>query len=208
MTYSIIVFDSSKKLLGIGVASGSIAVGSRVPWAKYKIGGVTTQAYTNPSLGPIILELLKKTVAEEALKKALEKDEGREYRQIAVMDWSGNNAFWTGSQTPKEKSGYNGKNCVSIANLVVSNDIPKQMCIEYYLKNKMNYSIEKTILSALKKASLLGGDKRGDKSAGLLVIGETEYIPYYDKIIDIRVDDSDKPIEKLEEILSKIQRKQ
>jgi len=54
MTYGILAIDLSKKMLGIGVASGSIAVGSRVPWACAGVGVVATQAYTNPALGPII----------------------------------------------------------------------------------------------------------------------------------------------------------
>ncbi|OYT50789.1 MAG: hypothetical protein B6U76_12110 [Desulfurococcales archaeon ex4484_217_2] len=72
MTYSIVALDKRRKLLGVAVISGSLAVGSRVPWAKAGIGAVATQAHTNPALGPLILEYLSQGLkAREALEKAL-----------------------------------------------------------------------------------------------------------------------------------------
>ena len=203
MTYSIIGIDKERDILGIAVVSGSIAVGSRVPWARYGVGGVVTQAYTNPALGPIILELLKKGLEpRKAMDIALASDEGKEYRQIAIMDWNGRVAFHCGKMMPKEYSAYYSKNSIAIANLVVSEEIPKVMCKAF--EETITISLEEALFEAIREAHAIGGDKRGDRSAAIIVVGKTEYTPYYDKVIDIRVDYAENPVEKLGEIYNRI----
>ncbi len=195
MTYSIIVLDKKTDLMGIGVVSGSIAVGSRVPWARYRVGGVATQAFTNPSLGPIILDLLGKGHdPEEALTKALMSDNQRMLRQVAVMDWRGRTAYHNGSNVPGEHGAYVYRECVSIANLVVSKDIPEILCRTYY---EYQGDPVDALLKALWEAHRLGGDRRGDHSSVLLVVGWTPHHPYYDRIIDLRIDYSRDPINQL-----------
>ncbi len=197
MTYSIIAYDPEKDAMGIGVVSGSIAVGSRVPWLRYSVGGVATQAYTNPSLGPIILGFLEKGYsAKKALDEAISRDPGSRMRQVAVMKWGGiEKAFYNGADIPYEYSGYVDDYCVSIANLVVSREIPKILCRTF---NQLRHAgLGEALLEALREAHLAGGDKRGDLSGALVIVGKTGYGIYYDKIIDIRVDYSRNPIESL-----------
>jgi len=193
LTYSIIAFDEKEKLLGIVVASGSIAVGSRVPWAKYAVGGVVTQAYTNPALGPLILKLLEKGYnIKEALKSALEIDKNVELRQVAVMDYAGNIEVHNGSDIPLW-NGYRivqGK-AVCVANLVKGPEVCEDS-IKAFRKSSAEFPLK--LLDALKGGHEAGGDRRGDKSSALLIVGQTEFIPYYDHIIDLRVDFSTNPI--------------
>ncbi|ABN69217.1 protein of unknown function DUF1028 [Staphylothermus marinus F1] len=196
MTYSLVGFDPKNNVLGVGVVSGSIAVGSRVPWAKYLVGGVATQAYTNPSLGPIILGLLEKGYGvEDALMKALENDLGREYRQVAVLSWNGSYSFYNGKNIPENYSGYGTRNCVSIANLVVSKNIPYEMCTTFL--DNLDQGVSSALLHALEKGHSIGGDKRGDRSAAILVVGKTDYGILYDKLIDLRIDYSHDPVKDL-----------
>ena len=205
MTYSIIGIDKEKDMLGIAVVSGSIAVGSRVPWAKYGIGGVTTQAYTNPVLGPIILKFLNEGLnPREALEKALASDKMREYRQVAVMNWDGKSAFYYGKMIPKECAAYQSKNSVAIANLVVSKEIPKIMCDVF--ENAISIGLDEALLKVIEEAHLMGGDKRGDHSAAIIIVGKTEYAPYYDKVIDLRIDYSKDPVDKLKAIYGRIKK--
>ncbi|WFO75018.1 DUF1028 domain-containing protein [Desulfurococcaceae archaeon MEX13E-LK6-19] len=196
MTYSIIGIDKENNVLGIAVASGSIAVGSRVPWARYLVGGVATQAYTNPALGPLILDYLQKGLSpNEALEKALSNDPRKELRQVAVLDWNGRSAFYCGQDIPDEYAGYSLDNCVCIANLVVSKDIPKAMCETF--KVSINMGLAEALLEALREAHDMGGDRRGDLSAAIIIVGKTEYLPYYDKILDLRIDYSKDPVKEL-----------
>ncbi|RLG73703.1 MAG: DUF1028 domain-containing protein [Thermoprotei archaeon] len=199
MTYSIVALSSNREMLGVAVASGSLAVGSRVPWAKVGVGAVATQAYTNPALGPIILKLLSKGYsAENALKKALERDKEPEKRQVAVIDYKGNKAYHNGALIPKNYGAYIGENCACIGNLIVNTEIPKAMCKTF--EKKYGEDFIYALLLALVTAHRLGGDRRGDRSAALLVVSETPYGELYDRVVDLRVDYSPNPVQELIEL--------
>ncbi len=203
MTYSIIALDKRENMLGIATASGSIAVGSRVPWARYPIGGVVTQAYTNPALGLLILQLLEKGGdINEALEMALKIDKKPELRQVAVMDFKGNVAVHNGINIPK----WNGYRilpyeAVCIANLVKGPEVCEN-AIEAFKKSTGWLGLR--LLNALKEGHMAGGDHRGDRSSVLIIVGPTNYVPYYDYIINLRVDMSKNPIRDLDNILEEV----
>ncbi|MCD6301740.1 MAG: DUF1028 domain-containing protein [Staphylothermus sp.] len=206
MTYSIVSFDPKYRFIGIGTVSGSVAVGSRVPWAMYPYGGVATQAYTNPSHGPRILDLLPKSQsAENALLTSLKQDPFPEKRQIAVASWKYGLATFSGKEIPLEKGEYISTHAVCIGNLLTSKAIPMDVC-EYFENKAHKISTPRTyaelLLETLMKGHELGGDKRGDQTLALLIVGETEYLPYYDKLIDIRIDLDPDPFEKAWKILN------
>ncbi len=202
MTYSIVAYDPVRKLFGVAVASGSIAVGSRVPWAKAGVGAVATQAYTNPSLGPKILDLLLHGFgAREALLRALDTDPDPSSRQVAVIDSRLEKAFHNGKNIPMYYGGYSGRYSVCIANLVADPNIPETMC-SVFDENLEIHGLPVSLIIALKHGSRLGGDRRGDRTAALLVVGLTEYGEFYDKIIDLRIDYDwdEEPVDKLEKL--------
>jgi len=195
MTYSIVATDLRNGLLGVGVVSGSVAVGSRVPWAKAGVAAVATQAYTNPALGPLIIELVSKGLTvSEALEKALLRDSNPELRQVAVVDISGSSAVYSGEKIPSQYRGlsFNGYACVG--NLLKSSLTVDFLCQAF---NESSSPLPIKIINALMAGHKAGGDSRGDHSAALLVVGSTEYGDYYDKLIDLRVDYSPDPINDL-----------
>ncbi len=201
MTYSIVALDPGKRFVGVATVSGSVAVGSRVPWARYGVGAVATQAYTNPALGPRILELLEQGLnAEEALRKAIEEDPEPELRQVAVIGFDGSKAVFNGSSIPAEYGSYVGEYCVCIANLVKSPRIAEAMCRRF---DEVVHVVEfhEALLRALEEGAKLGGDLRGDRSAAMLVCGSTVYGKLYDKVIDARVDYSTNPIKELRKVI-------
>ncbi len=195
MTYSIIAKIDDK--IGIGVTSGSIASGSRVPWAKYRIGGVATQGYTNPSLGIIILKLLEEKDTDEALDIAINDDKERELRQVGVLDKNGKGAVFTGKRTPEEKEVRIKRDVVCLGNLLKSKEVIYSLCDGFESESDIVWGI----IGGLKKAHKTGGDARGDRSAAILVVGEGDL---YDKILDIRVDYAHNPVEELEKIVRKV----
>ncbi len=205
MTYTILALAPRGMFLGIATASGSIAVGSRVPWAKYPVACVATQAYTNPSLGPKIIKLISEGYnASEALRRALSDDPEPNLRQIAVLTINGDKAVHNGHDIPRELGYYIGPSSVCIANLVVKSTLVQEMCKvfedSYEGINNLREFV-KSLMKALEYAHSVGGDKRGDRSSALLVVGNTPYGGLYDKIIDLRVDYSNEPIEKLKQLV-------
>src|SRR6266498_2622797 len=97
-TYSIAACDLEAAQWGVATQSKFLAVGSVVPWAEPQVGAVATQSYANPSYGPDGLRLLREGLsAEETVARLTEADEGRDQRQVGVVDAQGRAATFTGS---------------------------------------------------------------------------------------------------------------
>src|ERR1700739_4948879 len=97
-TYLIVGCDLETRQWGVAVQSKFLAVGSVVPWAEPEVGAIATQAYANPSYGPNGLALLREgSSASEVVELLLAEDEGRDERQLGVVDASGAAAAATGS---------------------------------------------------------------------------------------------------------------
>src|SRR6185437_13846416 len=89
-TYSIVACDLGAGQWGVGVQSKFLAVGSVVPWAEPHVGAIATQSYANPRYGPDGLALLKEgRTAEEVVEALTSADEGRQERQVGVVDGAG-----------------------------------------------------------------------------------------------------------------------
>src|ERR687885_466426 len=95
-TYSIAACDLEARQWGVAVQSKFLAVGSVVPWAEPEAGAIATQAYANPRYGPEGLALLREGLtAEEMVERLTSADEGREHRQLGVVDPPGGSATYT-----------------------------------------------------------------------------------------------------------------
>src|SRR5438270_3537351 len=96
-TYSIVGCDLEARQWGVAVQSKFLAVGSVVPWAEPEVGAIATQAYANPRYGPDGLALLREGVAAaEVVERLVSADDGRDERQLGVVDARGGSASWTG----------------------------------------------------------------------------------------------------------------
>src|SRR5690606_10458398 len=97
MTWSIIARDEGTGKVGIIVASRFFAVGAVVPYIRTGVGAIATQAFINPFYGPQGLALLQAGAsAEDAIKFLTAGDEGRDHRQVHVMDREGRFGAFTG----------------------------------------------------------------------------------------------------------------
>ncbi|NQU30416.1 MAG: DUF1028 domain-containing protein, partial [Anaerolineae bacterium] len=98
-TFSIVACDLEEKSWGVAVASKFPAVGSAVPWVNAEVGAVATQSYANTSYGPNGLAMMADGLsAEETMEKLLATDEGRETRQVGLVDAQGKSATFTGKK--------------------------------------------------------------------------------------------------------------
>ncbi len=187
MTFSIVAVNPETKTLGVAVASGSIAVGSRVPWVKEGIGAIATQAYTNTMYGSKGLKLLEKGYTpSDTLNKLLNLDPARENRQVAMIDIKNRKAVFTGKMCPDWKGQVIGKDYIIIGNLIVGEVVLKAVERAF---NKSPGPLPLRLLNALVEGEREGGDRRGNRSAAIIVKGGYN--------LNIRVDNARNPAQKL-----------
>jgi len=190
LTFSLIAIDLEEFSIGIGVVSGSYDVRSRVPWVKLGVGAIATQAYTNVDYGKTGLELLEKGYApKEAYEYVRKTDRDWETRQVGIIDMKNRKFVYTGSKCPEWKGEIVGENYIIIGNLLTGKEVLEKM-EEGFLTTKG--SLLEKIFEALKHGSKVGGDKRGNKTAAIVVHTKN-------KIIDISIKYSSNPIRDLEE---------
>ena len=188
-TFSISAISPDSKMMGVAVASGSTSVGDRVPHARPGVGVIATQAYTNVAYGIKGLELLTKGLTpEEALDRLLMEDPERELRQVAIMDFKKRTVVFTGAKTPGFHGELVGENYIVIGNLLTGKEVVNSMAKEF---ENASGDLAQRLAMALKAGNESGGDKRGEKSAALIVVG-TEKVK-----VEIKIDVHEKPIEEM-----------
>jgi len=187
--FSILAISSDSKLMGVAVASGSTAVGDRVPYARPGIGVIATQAYTNVAYGINGLELLAKGLAsKEALDRLLMEDLEKELRQVAIMDFKKRKAVFTGAKTPEFHGELVGEDYIVVGNLLTRKEVVNSMAEEF---ENSSGDLTCRLAMALKAGRESGGDKRGEKSAALIVVG-TEKVK-----VKIKINVHESPIKEL-----------
>ena len=97
MTWSIVARDAESGAFAVAVTSKFFAVGALCPYAQSGVGALATQALVNPPYGPQGLRLLAEgRPAAQVLELLLAADEGREARQVQLIDRAGRIAAHTG----------------------------------------------------------------------------------------------------------------
>src|ERR671934_1212979 len=122
-TYSIAACDFEAQQWGVATQSKFLAVGSVVPWAEPGVGAIATQAYANPRYGPDGLALLREGLgAEEVVERLTAADEGRDHRQLGVVDGRGGSASFTGTNCYAWAGGKSGACYTAQGNILVSEE--------------------------------------------------------------------------------------
>lgn len=200
-TYSIVARDTITGDLGVAVQSHWFSVGSLVTWGKAGIGVVATQSFINPSFGPRGLSLLENGLTPKlAVKTLLALDEGRDMRQLAILDVNGNVDAYTGKNCIVEAGHIVGDNFSVQANLMDKNTVWPAMAEAF--KNAEGTLAER-MLQAMEAAQKEGGDIRGKQSAAILVVkAKSTGNEWEDKIVDLRVEDHENPIQEMRRLLT------
>jgi uncharacterized Ntn-hydrolase superfamily protein len=199
-TYSIVACDLEAGQWGVAVQSKFLAAGSLVPWAEPGAGAIATQAYANPTYGPDGLELLRAGLsADEVVDRLTTRDEGRDHRQLGVVDAQGRGATFTGAQCYDWAGGRTGAGYAAQGNILVSAETVDAMAAE--LEASAGRPLAERLLGCLAAAQAAGGDRRGQQAAGLLVVEKDGgYAGLSDVVVDLRVDDHERPVEELRRI--------
>src|SRR5437588_4030068 len=168
-TYSIVACDLDAGQWGVATQSKFLAVGSLVPWAEPHVGAIATQAYANPRYGPDGLALLRDGVsAEEVVERLTAADDGREHRQVGVVDGQGRGATFTGTQCYAWAGGQTGPCYAAQGNILVSEDTVAALA-EIFV-GSAGQPLAERLLACLAAAQAAGGDSRGQQSAASLVV--------------------------------------
>jgi uncharacterized Ntn-hydrolase superfamily protein len=229
-TFSIVARDPATGEMGVAVQSHWFAVGAEVTWAEAGVGAIATQSFIDPGYGKLGLDLLRAgKSADEALRALLAADPDAPTRQVAMVDAQGRVACFTGkkdipaagcaagalstggsakqvelmgrsdSGAPLELQVFVGSEFSAQANLMEKNTVWPAMAAAY-LATKGD--LTDRLIAALEAAQGEGGDIRGKQSAAILIVrGKSTGKPWQDKVVDLRVDDSDDPINELKRLV-------
>jgi uncharacterized Ntn-hydrolase superfamily protein len=201
-TFSIVAIDPQTGEMGVGVASRYFSVGSVVPWAMADVGAVATQANVNVGYGQQAIDLLRQGLtAPEVLKKILADDkfEGKDGRQVAIVDAKGNVAAYTGPNAPKWAGDRQGKTWSAQGNILVGAQVPEAMGKAF---DSTQGELAEKLFAALKAGDAVGGDARGRQSASMLVVKKLGGRNINnDRYIYINVDDNPDPFTELRRLL-------
>jgi uncharacterized Ntn-hydrolase superfamily protein len=199
-TYSIAACDLEAAQWGVAVQSKFLSVGSIVPWAEPGVGAIATQAYANPRYGPDGLALLREGFgAEDVVRRLVALDDGRDERQLGVVDARGGSASWTGSDCNDWAGHRTGPSYAAQGNILVGPETVDALAETFEATEHL--SLEQRLIECLAAAQAAGGDRRGQQSASLLVVQRNGgYAQLSDVVVDLRVDDHPRPIEELRRI--------
>jgi uncharacterized Ntn-hydrolase superfamily protein len=196
-TYSIAACDLAAGQWGVATQSKFLAVGSVVPWARPGLGAIATQAYANPRYGPDGLELLDQGLAAAAVVERLTSaDEGRDHRQLGVVDAHGGSATFTGSACMDWAGGVSGSCFAAQGNILVSGETVDELAATF--EGGQGLTLAERLIACLSAGQAAGGDRRGQQSAALLVVErDGGYAGLSDSVVDLRVDDHPAPVDEL-----------
>ena len=195
MTWSIIARDASGAL-GVAIATRFFAVGALCPHAESGVGALSTQALVNPYYGRQALELLRSGLpAPEVVKRLTKPDEGREHRQLHIIDAEGRIGQHTGANCVDWAGAVAGEG-FSVAGNMLANERVIEETARAYRQSARPFA--ERLISALEAGEAAGGDKRGKQSAALIMCSTESYAD-----LNLRVDDHPDPLAELRRLYDK-----
>lgn len=199
-TYSIVARDSTTGQIGVAVQSHWFSVGALVPWAEAGVGAVATQSFVEASYGPLGLELMRLgRGARQALDALTATDEGRDVRQVAMIDTRGEVAAHTGARCIQAAGHRTGAQYSVQANLMDKPTVWDAMAKAY---EAASGDLADRLLAALEAAEQEGGDIRGRQSAAIVIVsGAPTGRPWNDRLFDLRVEDHQQPVQELRRLV-------
>ncbi len=179
--------------IGAITASKFLSAGAFMILGEPPYGVCISQGFLNPLLRHNILSDLKNCInIKESLKSRLAADSYPVLRQVLAMNWEGQTAVHSGLGCADIVHDFSEYGLVAAGNMLASQNVINQMIGAFHATQG---SLAHKLLTALKQGHLEGVDKRGARSSALVVF---DSVPY--AVVDLRVDDSDTPIEEIERL--------
>lgn len=202
MTFSIVARDRKTGAVGVATATGGPVVGSLVPYARAGVGAVATQGYTNPFYGFDGLSALETgEAAPDVIARLTKADSQQERRQVIAVDREGRAGGWTGNAL-NDFRGMALETGVAVAGNLLTGE-PVLIAMMDAFADSEGRPLEERLLAAMRAGEAEGGDRRGTRSAALKTYTDQAYPEY-----DMRIDFSDRPIDRLADLLGEVKRGQ
>jgi uncharacterized Ntn-hydrolase superfamily protein len=190
MTFSIVARCAQTGRLGIGIATGSLAVGGRCPFAEAGVGAVVTQNRTHPAIGPQALTLARTGLhGDAAARQAAEAFPFPEWRQVALVDAAGRIGTFHGARCSGVHGEARGEGVVALGNLLAAPDVPAAMVAAFQGAGGI---LEARLLVALDGGLAAGGEIKPLRSAALLTV-DADPFPR----TNLRIDWDEAPLRRL-----------
>jgi uncharacterized Ntn-hydrolase superfamily protein len=201
-TFSIIGRDPNTGELGMAVQSKTIATGARSRGGKGGVAVVAHQAASDPMYGTVGIQLLEAGMSpQQALDMMVRSDEGRDNRQVSILDIQGRTASWTGQASSDYKGSKCGVNYCAQGNTLTGPKVLEMMASSF---ESSRGPLAERLLDALDAGEAAGGERRGMESAALWILKPLSIQGFGDHELDLRVDESRNPFVELRRILNAV----
>ena len=199
-TYSIVGCDPAAGEVGVAVQSKFLAVGCVVPWGKGGVGAVATQSFANAAYGNDGIALMEKGIhPEEVIAELTSNDDGRDLRQVGVVDIKGRSATFTGKDCYDWAGGIAGENFAAQGNVLTGPEVVDALAGTF---TKTKGDLTTKLMESLAAGQNAGGDRRGMQSAAIYIVKVAGgYGGGSDRLLDLRVDEHENPVDELRRIL-------
>jgi len=185
MTFAVLGRCPLRRQAGVAIATSSIAIGARCPFARAGVGAASTQNVTDPRLGPELLDAMAGGARPaDAMAAVTDGRAGIEHRQLAAIDLDGQTAHFTGAKALGLSAAADGTNCVAVGNLLADLQVPAAMTAGF--EADAGNHLADHLMAGLAAGLAAGGEAGAIHSAALLVAGDENW-----PLIDLRVDWTD-----------------
>jgi len=166
-----------------------MAVGSRGPSVKAGVGAASSQAFTDPRLGKLAINLLEKGYsAHKVVAEVVSSDPHIEYRQIGVVDKDGNSAAYTGAKNSDWAGHIAKKDFVAMGNYLVNEGVVRAIAEGF--ESSIGEDLEERLMRAIEAGRDAGGQHGGQHNSAAILVYDREVIPRTDLRADWHDDDA------------------
>ncbi len=201
MTYSIAAADPVTNQVGVAVQSKFLAVGAIVPWVRGGVGAAAVQAFPDGTVGPRALDALAEGGDPQAiLTTMVAEDRMGAHRQTGLVAADGRSAAHTGERCFGWRGHLTGEGFAAQGNVLTGPEVVQAMADVFM--STAGRPLAHRLVASLQAGQDAGGEKRGMESAALVVCQPGGgYGGNHDRLVDLRVDHDDQPIQRLRGLL-------
>ena len=181
MTFSLVARCAETGMFGVAISSSSPAVAARCSYARAGVGAVASQNVTDPTLGPLALDLMEQGMdAAQAVAEVQRRGRFIDYRQVLVVDAGGRTAIHSGPNSLGVWTQAQGKHVASGGNLLANDGVPGAI-VEAFEQSRGH--LGDRLIGAMRAGLAAGGEAGPVHSAGMMLVDKVPWA-----VADLRCD--------------------